>query len=117
MVSLVNLLQIDLDETAAVWDCHSIRSVRNQRAYHGRPYIMFTCPELYNTIDYLCAADGVKLECCRQQCLAKTVVPCDDTVFELCCIIMQDSGWDFPYSAREGIDLYINLHREILSLL
>jgi len=82
-----------------------------------RPYIMFTCPELYNTIDYLCAADGVKLECCRQQCLAKTVVPCDDTVFELCCIIMQDSGWDFPYSAREGIDLYINLRREILSLL
>lgn len=76
--------------------------------------MMFSCPQMYSTTDYLCSIDNDKLQLCRQECVTKDTIPCDETVFEQCCIIMEENGWDFPKSVVEACELYVNLRTEIL---
>ena len=50
---------------------------------------------------------------CLEECTPKGQFPCDQTVFELCCLLMEEKGWDAPADPLAAADLYIML-REAL---
>ena len=77
--------------------------------------MMFTSPELYDTRDYICPVDSAELRLCLDECVEKPVIPCDETVFELCCIIMEENNWEFPCCADEAVNLYKNLRQQLYS--
>jgi hypothetical protein len=74
---------------------------------------MYTSPELYGTQDFLCSADAPKVELCEQECLKKSVIPCDEAVFDACVMLMLRDNLNFPNDAAEAIELYLHLRGEI----
>ena len=112
-LSVTFTLQRDLDEVRLTWEFHAIRYQKNQRSHHGKPYLMYTSPGLYNTRDFVFPTDDFKVELCVDECLKKSWIPCDETVFDTCSLFMLENNWMFPNDAAEGVELYMNLRRTI----
>ncbi|OWF45984.1 hypothetical protein KP79_PYT15442 [Mizuhopecten yessoensis] len=49
----MDIIQSELDDFALLWNFHLLRKSRNDQLAHGRPIIMYTSPELYDTLDYV----------------------------------------------------------------
>ncbi len=79
--------------------------------------MMYCLPELFNMENRLCAVHPEEVSFCEEETVPKQEIPCDDTVRELCCAIMEDSGLEMPTDASEGLELYKILRREIQLLL
>ncbi|KAJ8043081.1 hypothetical protein HOLleu_10021 [Holothuria leucospilota] len=71
-------IQEDIEKIQRQWNCHRIRHLRNNRAPHGRPLVMYSCPELYGAHDYLHAPDPLEVEVCREEYTFKDEFPCDE---------------------------------------
>lgn len=99
-----------------MWNAHRIRTQRNITAPHGRPAIMYMAPHLYGSADHIFRCDPADVQNCQEECVTPTH-PCDDTVFELCCLIMDELHLNVPDDAESGRTLYISLRQEILSVL
>lgn len=67
---------------------------------------MHCVPELYNTIDYMCTVDEESVEVCLEECTFLEY-PCEEDVYELACMYMQENTWRNPNDAYEAADLYI----------
>ncbi|WAR06011.1 hypothetical protein MAR_021380 [Mya arenaria] len=80
----------ELEEISQLWNCNRIRPVRNNISPSGRPVIMNTCPELYGAQHYLCAVSRANVDSCLEECVLKSNITFDATVFELCTMIMDD---------------------------
>jgi len=78
---------------------------------------MYTAPELYQTNDFLCVVDDVKLRACEKECVRESPYPCDETVFEICMIIMLENNWIYPTDAVQACELYLDLRHELLLIL
>ncbi|KAJ8311342.1 hypothetical protein KUTeg_010697 [Tegillarca granosa] len=48
-------------------------------------------------------------EICKEETVDLPNMPCDDTVYELCCLLMEEGGWDLPLNTQDGKD--VNLVR------
>ncbi|KAJ8024331.1 hypothetical protein HOLleu_37048 [Holothuria leucospilota] len=80
----------------------------------GKPIIMYTSPELYNTDNKLVLVDALEVEVCIQQCVFKDGQTCSDaTVFRLCCDLMVEHDLDVPHNPQEAIILYNTLRDAI----
>ncbi|KAG1930743.1 hypothetical protein F2P79_022072 [Pimephales promelas] len=110
------LVQDELDRFVQMWNAHRIRAQRNITAPHGRPSIMYMAPHLYGSDDYLFQCNSLDVQNCQEECHMLTY-PCDETVFELCCLLMEELHLLPPEDAEEGRNLYIILRREILNLM
>ena len=78
------LLQKELDQVAHTWDCHRLQRHQNMAEPTGKPIIMYTSPQLYDTEDKVVAVDPVEVEVCIEQCIFNDGEPrSDSTVFEL----------------------------------
>lgn len=99
-----------------MWNAHRIRRQRNITAPHGRPAIMYMAPHLYGSTDHICQCDPADVQNCQEECATPTH-PCDDTVFELCCLLMEELNLNVPENAGNGRALYLRLRQEILQLL
>ncbi|CAB1433775.1 unnamed protein product [Pleuronectes platessa] len=51
----MGLIQDELDDTAQVWNAHTIRPSKNTNVPSGRPNVMYALPQLYGTRDFLCS--------------------------------------------------------------
>jgi hypothetical protein len=111
------MLQKDLDEVATVWDFHSIRYVKNQRCHHGKPFVMFTLPELFDSRDCLYPLHHGKLDLCREECSDSVSICRDEDIFELCSILLLEQNWSYPDNANEATLLYCNLRGHIINML
>ncbi|PIK51443.1 hypothetical protein BSL78_11682 [Apostichopus japonicus] len=108
-------VQDDIDHVAEQWNCHRIRPLRNNITVHGRPVVMYSCPELYGTRDYLHRVEPLEVLVCREECTFKGEFPCDEDFFHLCCILMEENNLQEPSSPFDAVTLYLNL-RNILRL-
>ncbi|XP_063971427.1 uncharacterized protein LOC135158071 [Lytechinus pictus] len=113
----LHLIQAELDEVVDVWDRHLIRPSRNVQAPSGRPNIMFNLPSLYTTRDYLHGVSQERMQACKEECVFRKTIPCDEDIFELCCIVMNEVGYEYPRDRHGARLLYVALRHEITHLL
>lgn len=84
--------------------------------------MMYTLPDMYGAEDNLKTIHSIQdnsidmeeLALCKDESTPKSQYPCDDTVFDLCCLLMQEKGWDTPRDAFSTAELYTLLRTEIL---
>lgn len=107
-------MQDELDEVVTTWNSHKIRAKAGDGVMGGRPILMYTLPDMYGAEDRLKTVDMDELALCREECTPKSQYPCDETVFDLCCLLMQEKGWDAPTDAFSAAELYTLLRNEIL---
>lgn len=94
------------------WNSHKIRP--SGSAASGRPVVMYSFPELHSAEDRLKTISMEDITLCMEECSPKGQHPCDETVFELCCLLMVENEWDAPGDPLGAADLYIRLREEIL---
>ncbi|KAL3973710.1 hypothetical protein ACER0C_024917 [Sarotherodon galilaeus] len=108
----LNLIQDELDEVVNTWNSYKIRP--SGSAASGRPVVMYSFPELHSAEDRLKPISMEDITLCMEECSTKGQYPCDETVFELCCLLMVENEWDAPGDPLGAADLYIRLREEIL---
>lgn len=104
-------LQRDLDSILETWNAHHIRTVRHSRSPSGRPSLLHSFPELYGTHDYLFEVSDNDFDVCKEQCVFRKPVPCDEDVFEMCSIIVAERDLPYPTGSEEALDLYLTLRQ------
>lgn len=100
--------QEQLNEIKKVWNTHRIRPSRNPSVPSGIPN-MFSAPHLWGADDHLVHVNASDLATAKQTCKFLTTIPCDEDIFDLCTITMEESGLDFPNNTSEALDLYMSL--------
>lgn len=108
------MFQKELDNVACVWNTHRIRASRNTNSPHGRPDVLFSLPEAFNTRDYSKNVDHENLELCRQQCIFREGIPtADSEMFELLTLYMSERDIPPPKTAENGLQLYTLLRNQV----
>ena len=109
------MLQDEINEVVEIWNTHRIRPYRNQASPSGRPTIMYNFPHLHRAQNHLCRVTDEQVAVCQSECTTKTDFPCDETVFELCCIIMEEANYEIhaEQDTNEKVQLYIFLRNAI----
>lgn len=102
------LLQEDLNEIRDVWNAHRIRTSKNTNVPSGIPEVMYLAPHLWGAEDLIIPFND-DLTTCKESCKFLTSVPCDEDMFDLCTIIMEESGLEFPTSRSQALELYLSL--------
>lgn len=110
-------LQDELDATKESWNSHLIRPSKNVNVPHGRPDIMYTVPELYDTEDYLCDVSEQDIISCEEDCLHRSDIACDEDVHTLCTYIMAENNLTVSVDAYMAIDLYLTLREKLVRFL
>ncbi|MGH0172742.1 UNVERIFIED_CONTAM: hypothetical protein FKN15_070878, partial [Acipenser sinensis] len=112
--TLVYYLQDDLNRIVHLWNNHRIRPCRNQIAPCGRPMMMYKLPHLYGAQAHLCEVTAEHAHMCLEECVQEGPLPCDKTVFELCCLLMQENGCSpQPTNPSDAVLLYEFLRNTI----
>ena len=83
----------------------------------GRPVVMDSFPELHDAEDRQKPISIEEVTLCAKECTPKGQFPCNETVFELCCLLMEENGWEAPGDPFAAADLYIRLREEILKMI
>lgn len=68
--------------------------------------MMYTFPELFGAREYIKEVSHEKIQACREECLQRGPYPCDDTIFNICCMAMAENSLHPPTSPEEAIELY-----------
>ncbi|XP_032365456.1 uncharacterized protein LOC116680989 [Etheostoma spectabile] len=113
----LNLVQDELDEVVNTWNSHKIRPRSSDDVASGRPFVMYSFPELHSAEDRLKPIAMEEVTLCMEECTPKGQFPCNETVFELCCLLMEEKGWDAPADPLAAADLYIMLREEIQKMI
>ncbi|XDV33831.1 hypothetical protein PO909_004099 [Leuciscus waleckii] len=108
-----NIIQEELNEIATVWNAHRIRPSANCNVPSGIPNIMFMAPQLYGTEDFIVHQDRDDLQTAEDACLFLSAVPCDEEVFDLCTIFMEERHLSFPRDRQEALELYVELRNVV----
>lgn len=66
----------------------------------------YSAHQIYNTNDYLIEVDYCRLAKCKEECLFIDNVMCDEDVFELCNIIVEENEMQMRRDPFEGMTLY-----------
>ena len=74
---------------------------------------MYMAPHLWGTEDHLVGSFSSDLNTCKESCKFLTAVPCDEDMFDLCTMYMEESGLRFPVNRSQALDLYVSL-RDII---
>ena len=109
--------QRTLDDIKLVWNSHKLQTQRNQTGPTGRPMIMYTMPQMYNTRNYEQQVDADDLGHCRDRCTFRRSTTCDQAVYTLCEFLIADYVIELPVNAEEGCELYLFLRKEVRELL
>ena len=93
-------LKEELQEHCKAWS----RSAHNTNVPSGIPDVMFTVPQLWGTEDFIVPHSD--LDICKEACKFLSAVPCDEDIFDLCTMIMSESGLTFPKDISEAQEFY-----------
>lgn len=105
--------QADLDKTLEVWNCHRIRRTTRADLPNGRPFLMYTAPDLYGVNDCFKEVNLDHVDLCDLECVKKTNILCDEVVYRLCAITLEEMRLILPSDPYDMCDLYISLRQEI----
>nr|XP_022287723.1 uncharacterized protein LOC111100295 [Crassostrea virginica] len=109
----MQMIQDELEDIVELWNTHRIRPYRNRVTPSGRPTIMYDIPYLYGARRNVCQVTEEQITACQTVCRPKSQYPCDKTVYELCCLIMEESNLDEPHNPSEGLQLYTFLRNAV----
>lgn len=76
---------------------------------------MFMAPQLWGTEDFIVQQDSDQLQIAQEACVFLSSIPCDEEVFDLCTILMEERNLSFPSDRREAFELYVELRNAIRS--
>lgn len=76
---------------------------------------MFMAPQLWGTEDFIVEQDSDDLQTAQEACLFLTAVPCDEEVFDLCTIVMEEQQLSFTKDRLEALELYLELRDAVRS--
>ena len=66
--------------------------------------MMYTCAErLYGAEDYLHRVPQNTIDVCMEQCTLKKNLPCDETVYDLCNLLMDECGRQHADSGEKAV--------------
>ncbi|XP_041864801.1 uncharacterized protein LOC121654649 [Melanotaenia boesemani] len=108
----MTIIQEVLNDIQDVWNAHRIRPSKNTNVPSGIPDVMYMAPHLWGAEDCLVPLTE-DFTSCKDSCTFVSSVPCDVDVFDLCTIIMQESGLEFPSTMSQALDLYFHLRDTI----
>ncbi|GAA6092351.1 uncharacterized protein LOC107714737, partial [Tachysurus ichikawai] len=103
----LEIIERELQDVVHLWHTHRIRPSRNAVSPCGRPVMMYTLPQLFGAREHLKEASQQKIQVCREECRERGPYPCDNTVFDICCLAMAENNLHPPTSPEEAIDLYM----------
>ncbi|XP_070411871.1 uncharacterized protein [Nothobranchius furzeri] len=113
----MGLIQDELDDTVQVWNAHVIRPSRNIHVPSGRPNVMYALPQLNGTRDFLSPVEDEPLQLCKDECVFRRPIPCDQDVYELCNIFIAESHLTLPSDPYQAMTLYRHLREAITASL
>lgn len=96
------------------WNSHKIRKPKNSISPSGRPMTMFKMPQHYSTESYLKYVDEKDLEVCEEECIFNTHTTFDETLNEICQIIITEENLNVTNDPYELVNIYIKLRSTIL---
>lgn len=104
-----------------MWNNHRIRRSNDRDLQYGKPFLMYSLPELYQSKDYLNPVDAERLDVIIHEnvCLWKSDIPCDRDLYELFVLVMEENNLQPSATATEALRLYINIRplvRELLGI-
>lgn len=105
-----------MDEVAAVWNRHKIRS-SGRNLPSGRPCVMYEVPSIFNTRSFLVDIDMHQLEAQRARCSFRETIPCDDDIFGFVCNILYELDETLPRTGDKAKQLYLQLRARARQLL
>ena len=80
----------------------------------GKPIIMYTSPELYNTTDRIVPVFVPDVEVCIEECIFKDERPCSSPlVYQWCCDLMVENNLNLPHNVDEAINMYRSMRDAI----
>uniref|UniRef100_A0A3B1K095 Zmp:0000000984 n=1 Tax=Astyanax mexicanus TaxID=7994 RepID=A0A3B1K095_ASTMX len=115
LFTCLNIIEEELQQLVHLWNTHNIRPSRNAVAPHGRPFIMYTLPQLFGARDYLKRVSQQAVDVCREECQERGPYPCDETVFALSSHLMEEHHLHPPTTPAEATELYLFLRTCILN--
>ena len=74
---------------------------------------MYNLPLLYGSQNYLHAVLATDLNNCKERCIFRRSIPCDEDVYHYCNSLIAQNNLQLPRDAHEGIDFYLQL-RELM---
>ena len=83
----------------------------------NRPIMLYNLPELYNKEHCLCYVDEREIDDCAEETTPKLDIPCDETVRDLCMLLLEEDGYGIPEDAGDARNLYMHLRNSILDQL
>ncbi|XP_020563208.2 uncharacterized protein LOC110016040 [Oryzias latipes] len=110
----LNLIQEELREVVRTWNLHQLMTRPSQSLLRGRPILLYCMPQLYGAEDKLQLVNTDDIAVCKEECTPKGQYPCDETIFELCILLMTENNWNAPEDAYSAVELYSHLRNEIL---
>lgn len=96
------------------WNSHKIRKSKNSISPSGRPMTMFKMPQHYSTESYFKYVDEKDLEVCEEECIFNTHITFDETLNEICQIIITEENLNVTNDPYELVNIYIKLRNTIL---
>ena len=112
------IIQEELNKASKLWNLHRIRPSKNDSSPHGRPEMLYSLPEITNTIDYKQEIDADEIDMARELCCS------DQPQTEYCPefaalaeFIMSEEGLRMPANADEACFLYLTITKEIENIL
>ncbi|MGH0131595.1 UNVERIFIED_CONTAM: hypothetical protein FKN15_023613 [Acipenser sinensis] len=91
-----------------------IPTVDNGQKLTARILKQLTDIQLHSAGDRIIPVDMDEVALCNEEYVSKGQYPCDQTIFELCCLLMEQNGWDAPEDPFAAAELYSLLRNEIL---
>lgn len=106
-------LQNELDRIAEEWNAHPIS--KRQLSIWSSP--SYNAPDLYGTRYFVHPVPQKEVLFCKEEETDQNVYPCDQALFELCCIVMEENNIAAPEDLYQANDQYINLRNNLLELI
>ncbi len=105
-----------MDQVAEHWNSHTIRPTKNRNVPNGRPMMMYSLPEFFGAANHIYEVRNDQLDISEGECIMEHTM-CDETVLELCNLILSRHSISKPQSASDLTELYLYLRDELLTLL
>lgn len=97
-----------------IWYTHTISGGKGM---HGGdiPIMLYTIPELYNKQHCLCCTNNAEIDTCSEETTPKADFSFDETVCDLCLLIIEGDGYAIPKDCEDARKLYTHLRKTLLS--
>jgi hypothetical protein len=110
----MEVLRKELEEVAELWNQHVMSASKfgNSSGPRGKPDCMYFLPHLYNATEYKVSIDPLDLDEFVDH-TTMNVADASEEFQEFAAFFMNENGIQTPRNAKEGLDLYIQLSKEI----